>query len=91
MQPSGPGELVMRVTLALGPRLIAVALLALVCPHPVSFREGGYLPVAVIVTILGDEPVGGLLMLGFCLLLYGVPLFALSFLLFRHRSGGHAG
>lgn len=67
-------------------RIIGAFALALACPHPVSFREGGYLPVAVILTILPDEPIGGLLMLGFCLALYGVPLFALSFLLFRHRS-----
>lgn len=70
----------------LAARIIGALALALVCPHPVSFREGGYLPVAVIFTILPDEPLGALLMLGFCLLLYGVPLFALSFLFFRHRS-----
>jgi len=72
--------------LALPPRILAVALMALLCPHPVSYREGGYLPVAVILTILPDEPFGGLLMLGFCLLLYGVPLFALSFVFFRRRG-----
>lgn len=66
------------------PRVIGILALALACPHPVSFREGGYLPVAVILTILGDEPAGGLVMLGFCLLLYGVPLLALSFLFFKH-------
>jgi len=71
--------------ISLPTRLIGVLALALVCPHPVSFREGGYLPVAVIFTILGDEPLGGLAMLGFCLLLYGIPLLALSFVLFRHK------
>lgn len=70
--------------LSLLPRAIAVLALALACPHPISVREGGYLPVAVILSILSDEPLGGLLMLGFCVTLYGLPLFALSFLFFRH-------
>ncbi len=72
--------------LGLVPRVVAVLALALVCPHPISFREGGYLPVAVILSILPDEPLGGLLMLGFCVLLYGLPLFVLSFVLLRHAA-----
>jgi len=71
--------------ISLTTRLIGVLALALACPHPVSFREGGYLPVAVILTILGDEPLGGLVMLAFCLLLYGIPLLALSFVLFGRK------
>lgn len=72
--------------LSLLPRVVGVLALALVCPHPISFREGGYLPVAVILSILPDEPLGGLLMLGFCVALYGLPLFALSFVFFGHSS-----
>lgn len=68
------------------PRLTAIIAIALACPHPVSFREGGYLPVAVIFTILGDEPIGGLVMLAFCVALYGIPLVALSFVFFRHAA-----
>ena len=72
--------------LSLLPRVVGVLALALACPHPISFREGGYLPVAVILSILSDEPLGGLLMLGFCVALYGLPLFALSFVFFRHSG-----
>jgi hypothetical protein len=67
-------------------RVVLVLAVALVCPHPVSFREGGYLPVAVILSILPDEPLGGLLMLAICGLLYGLPLFALSFVFLRHSA-----
>ncbi|MGD8331900.1 MAG: hypothetical protein PVJ49_20875 [Acidobacteriota bacterium] len=74
--------------ISLATRLIGVLALALACPHPVSFREGGYLPVAVILTILGDEPIGGFVMLAFCLLLYGIPLLALSFVFLAHKPRG---
>ena len=76
----------MRPPLGITRRLLGVVALALVCPHPVSFREGGYLPVAVILPLLADEPVGGALMLAICLALYGIPLLALSFLFFRRPS-----
>lgn len=68
------------------PRLTAIIAIALACPHPVSFREGGYLPVAVVLTILGDEPAGGLVMLAFCLALYCIPLLAPSFAVFGHAA-----
>lgn len=72
--------------ISLPTRILGVTALALVCPHPVSYREGGYLPVAVIFTILPEEPIGAALMLGICVLLYGIPLFALSFLVFRRAA-----
>ncbi len=70
--------------LRLLPRIVAVLAIALVCPHPVSYREGGYLPVAVILSIVPEDPVDGLLMLAICVLLYGLPLLVLSFVLLRH-------
>ena len=42
-------------SLRLFPRLVIVAGLALWCPHPISFREGGYLPIAGLVPHL-DSP-----------------------------------
>jgi hypothetical protein len=64
-------------------RLALVTAAALACPHPVSFREGGYLPVAVLLTALDDLDIA--LMFA---LLFGVYFFALlafSYLLFGGR------
>jgi hypothetical protein len=68
-------------SLRLPPRLFLVAVLALGCPHPISFREGGYLPVAALVPHLGSLDMAAMFAL-----LFGVNfvlLFALSFLVFR--------
>lgn len=61
-------------------RLLAVAGLSLASPHPVSFREGGYLPVAVLVPHLAALDM--LAMFGLCFGVYFVLWLGLSFLLF---------
>lgn len=81
----------MRKPLGWPARLLGIVVLALICPHPVSFREGGYLPVAVILPMLGDDLVDGALMLAICLSLYGIPLLLVSFLLFPVPKRSSAG
>ena len=66
------------------PRLLLVAGLALLCPHPISFREGGYLPVATMLPWLGSLDMAAMFTLLFGV--YFVLLLALSFLVFR-RAG----
>lgn len=78
-------------TLGLRTRLILVTLGALVCPHPVSFREGGYLPVAVVLTIIPGEFWNGMLMFALLFGVYFLVLLAVSLALFRpKRSMGRA-
>jgi hypothetical protein len=77
----------MRGSLRLFPRLIIVAGLALWCPHPISFREGGYLPVAALVPHLDSPDI--LVMFALLFGVYFGILYALSFLAFR--GSGPAG
>ncbi len=66
--------------LSLRLRLALVSAAALACPHPVSFREGGYLPVAVLLTSLDDVGIAGMFALLFGV--YFFLLFAFSYVLF---------
>ncbi len=68
-------------SLRLSARLFLVASLALWCPHPISFREGGYLPVAALVPHLGSPDI--LAMFALLFAVYCALLYALSFILFR--------
>jgi hypothetical protein len=68
-------------SLRLFPRLFLVAVLALWCPHPISFREGGYLPVVALVPDLDSPDI--LVMFALLFGVYFALLYALSFLLFR--------
>jgi len=68
-------------SLRLPPRLFLVAVLAVWCPHPISFREGGYLPVAALVPHLDSLDMAAMFALLFGV--YFVLLLALSFLVFR--------
>ena len=74
----------MLAALRLLPRLLLVAVLTLGCPHPISFREGGYLPVAALVPHLDSLDMAAMFTLLFGV--YFVLLLALSFLVFR-RAG----
>ncbi|NNG16306.1 MAG: hypothetical protein HKM89_07490 [Gemmatimonadales bacterium] len=68
-------------SLRLLPRLLLVAVLTLGCPHPISFREGGYLPVAAMLPWLGSLDMAAMFALLFGV--YFVLLLALSFVVFR--------
>ena len=69
--------------LALRLRLALVSAAALACPHPISFREGGYLPVAVLLTHLDDLGIAAMFALLFTV--YFFLLLAFSYVLFGRR------
>ena len=63
-------------------RFALVTVGALLCPHPVSFREGGYLPLLSLVTDSFRYLDVGVMVAG-CLVVYGLLLYAVSFLFFE--------
>ncbi len=69
--------------LSLRLRLALVTAAALASPHPVSFREGGYLPVAALLTTLDDLDIA--IMFALLFAVYSFSWLAFSYVLFGGR------
>ncbi len=66
--------------LSLRARLALVIVVSLVSPHPISFREGGYFPLAAMLPSLDSWDMIGMFALLFAV--YGMLWSAISFALF---------